>query len=73
VAAEGGHETISLFSKVPRQCSHVLVQLMHTIRVNFPYMAFETASVVQWSEFLATQRRCIVFPVRYELNFLYVM
>jgi hypothetical protein len=31
-----------------------------------------TASVVQWSEFLATERRCIVFPVRYELN-LYVM
>jgi hypothetical protein len=24
--------------------------------------------VVQWSEFLATDRRCIVFPVRYELN-----
>jgi hypothetical protein len=22
----------------------------------------------QWSEFLATERRCIVFPVRYELN-----
>jgi hypothetical protein len=21
-----------------------------------------------WSEFLATQRRCIVIPVRYELN-----
>jgi hypothetical protein len=27
-----------------------------------------TASVVQWSEFLATQRKCIVFPVRYVLN-----
>jgi hypothetical protein len=27
-----------------------------------------TASVVQWSELLATERRCIVFPVRYELN-----
>jgi hypothetical protein len=27
-----------------------------------------TASVVQWSEFLATERRCIVFHVRYELN-----
>jgi hypothetical protein len=27
-----------------------------------------TASVVQWSEFLATERRCIVFAVRYELN-----
>jgi hypothetical protein len=26
------------------------------------------AEVVQWSEFLATQRRCIVFPVKYELN-----
>jgi hypothetical protein len=24
--------------------------------------------VVWWSEFLATQRRCIVLPVRYELN-----
>jgi hypothetical protein len=24
--------------------------------------------VVQWSVFLATERRCIVFPVRYELN-----
>jgi hypothetical protein len=31
-----------------------------------------TTSVVYWSEFLATERRCIVFPVRYELN-LYVM
>jgi hypothetical protein len=30
-----------------------------------------TASVVEWSEFLATQRRCVVLPVRYELN-LYV-
>jgi hypothetical protein len=29
---------------------------------------YRTASVVWWSEFLATQRRCIVFPVRYELN-----
>jgi hypothetical protein len=29
-------------------------------------------SVVWWSEFLATERKCIVFPVRYELN-LYVM
>jgi hypothetical protein len=27
-----------------------------------------TASVVWWSEFLATERRCIVFPVRYEQN-----
>jgi hypothetical protein len=27
-----------------------------------------TASVVQWSEFLVTERRCIVFPVRYELS-----
>jgi hypothetical protein len=27
-----------------------------------------TACVVYWSEFLATQRRCIVFAVRYELN-----
>jgi hypothetical protein len=25
-----------------------------------------TASVVWWSEFLATERRCIEFPVRYE-------
>jgi hypothetical protein len=23
-----------------------------------------------WSEFLATERRCIVFPVRYEQNYL---
>jgi hypothetical protein len=28
----------------------------------------ETASVVFWSEFLTTERRCIVFAVRYELN-----
>jgi hypothetical protein len=27
-----------------------------------------SASVVKWSEFLTTERRCIVFPVRYELN-----
>jgi hypothetical protein len=27
-----------------------------------------TASVLYWLEFLATERRCIVFPVRYELN-----
>jgi hypothetical protein len=33
---------------------------------------YKTASVVYWSEFLTTQRRCIVFPVRYELN-LYVL
>jgi hypothetical protein len=26
------------------------------------------ASAVWWSEFLATQRSCIVLPVRYELN-----
>jgi hypothetical protein len=32
----------------------------------------EAASVVYWSEFLATERRCIVVLVRYELN-LYVM
>jgi hypothetical protein len=25
-------------------------------------------ALVLWSEFLATQRRCIVFPARYELN-----
>jgi hypothetical protein len=30
------------------------------------------ASVVYRSKFLATERRCIVFPVRYEMN-LYVM
>jgi hypothetical protein len=33
-----------------------------------PEYFHETASVVEWSEFLATQRRCIVLPVRYELN-----
>jgi hypothetical protein len=27
-----------------------------------------TASMVLWSEFLATERRCIVLPARYELN-----
>jgi hypothetical protein len=27
-----------------------------------------TASVIYWSEFLAIERRCIVFAVRYELN-----
>jgi hypothetical protein len=27
---------------------------------------------VVWSEFLATQRRCIVFPVKYELD-LYIL
>jgi hypothetical protein len=32
----------------------------------------QTASAVYWSKFLATERRCNVFPVRYELN-LYVM
>jgi hypothetical protein len=31
-------------------------------------MYWQTALVVWWSEFLATQRRCTVFPVRYELN-----
>jgi hypothetical protein len=31
-----------------------------------------TTSAVKWSEFLATERRCIVLPVRYELN-LYVI
>jgi hypothetical protein len=31
----------------------------------------QSASVVLWSEFLATELRCIVLPVRYELN-LYV-
>jgi hypothetical protein len=25
-------------------------------------------AVQKWSEFLATERRCIVFPVRYKLN-----
>jgi hypothetical protein len=32
------------------------------------YRGKKTASVVYWSEFLATERRCIVFPVKYELN-----
>jgi hypothetical protein len=27
-----------------------------------------TSSVVKWSEFLATERRCILLPVRYELD-----
>jgi hypothetical protein len=27
-----------------------------------------TASVVYWSKCLATERRCIVFPVMYEQN-----
>jgi hypothetical protein len=27
-----------------------------------------TTSVVKWSDFLAAERRCIVLPVRYELN-----
>jgi hypothetical protein len=27
-----------------------------------------TASVVMWSEYLAAERRCIVFPLRYEVN-----
>jgi hypothetical protein len=32
-----------------------------------------TASVVYWSEFLAAEQRCIVFPVRYKLNlYMYV-
>jgi hypothetical protein len=31
-------------------------------------ISIKTASVVWWSEFLATQRRCIVLPVRYKLN-----
>jgi hypothetical protein len=31
----------------------------------------KTSSVVQWSVFLATERRCIVFPVRHELNLIY--
>jgi hypothetical protein len=26
-----------------------------------------TASVIQWSEFLATELSCIMFPVRYKL------
>jgi hypothetical protein len=32
------------------------------------YAYVQTASVVYWSEFLAAEQRCIVFPVRYELN-----
>jgi hypothetical protein len=32
------------------------------------YSRKQTASVVQWSKFLATERRYIMFPVRYELN-----
>jgi hypothetical protein len=32
------------------------------------YRRKKAASVVKWSEFLATKRRCIVLPVRYELN-----
>jgi hypothetical protein len=31
-------------------------------------MFMEPASVVKWSEFLSTERRYIVFAVRYELN-----
>jgi hypothetical protein len=32
------------------------------------YVLYETASVFQWSEILATEWRCVVFLVRYELN-----
>jgi hypothetical protein len=36
---------------------------------NFHFFMFPwTASVFYWPEFLATERRCIVLPVRYELN-----
>jgi hypothetical protein len=36
--------------------------------IMYDVISLKTASVVYWSEFLATQRRCIVFLVRYELN-----
>jgi hypothetical protein len=42
-----------------------------TMQIYFMFK-LRTASVLYWSEFLATQRRCTVLPVRYELN-LYVM
>jgi hypothetical protein len=36
------------------------------------FMFLRTASVVYWSEVLASERRCIVIPLSYELN-LYIM
>jgi hypothetical protein len=35
---------------------------------NFEKCMLRRPPVVSWSEFLARQRMCIVFPVRYELN-----
>jgi hypothetical protein len=39
-----------------------VIKLLHSL------VQILTASVVQWSQFLAAERRCIVFPVWYELN-----
>jgi hypothetical protein len=43
---------------------------IETVLMEFPgyTQKFSIKYIVLWSEFLATERRCVVFPVRYELN-----
>jgi hypothetical protein len=74
----GGHVSLS-HGPLPYTAAHTYntdagLFLMRTgLRAEFLSLMFtpsfgRTASVVWWSQFLATERRCIVFPVRYELN-----
>jgi hypothetical protein len=50
-----------------------LIKFLLSKNADVNSLDYERHSVVhwatgKWSEFLATQRRCIVLPVRYELN-----
>jgi hypothetical protein len=48
------------------------VSFLSSSNIIFAISVYQTYSVFLWPEFLATDRRCIVFPVRYEIN-LYIL
>jgi hypothetical protein len=65
----GYHEVKSGAVDCVSAFAEIQVNFHQTRRIIFgTNMNQMTASVVLWSVFLATQRRCIVFPVRYELD-----
>jgi hypothetical protein len=81
--AASGHGEIDVCGHLHRTCLDVAVEQPPAIPLarpgslntrslvacsSYPRSVPWTASVIQWSEFLATERRCIVLPVRYELN-----
>jgi hypothetical protein len=45
-----------------------VIPVRYKLNVHMYICYVEETSVVKWSEILATEQRCTVFPVRYELN-----